>query len=138
MDMERYAQVKAMVERIYQLSATGQWDAVDDMLTDDFVIHEAESLPFAGFYHGKRALQELYGKVFGFWDDPALETGDICVGENHAVVMVVVTATAKHSGERLRMPLTEVFHLRGDKFSGITPYYFDTTAIARANGLIPA
>lgn len=138
MDMQRYTQVRDMVERIYQLSGTGQWDEVDGMLTDDFVIHEAESLPFAGHYHGKTALQDLYGKVFGFWDDASLETGDICVGQDHAVVMVVVTATSRHNGERLRMPLTEVFHLRGDKFCGITPYYFDTAAIARATGMIPA
>ena len=138
MDMERYNEAKAMVERIYQLSAAGEWDAVEAMLTDDFRILEADSLPFAGVYEGKGALQALFTKVFSFWDDPDLETGDICVGEDHAVAMVVVTATSRHNGERLRMPLTEVFHLRGDQFSGITPYYFDTAAIARATGLIAA
>ncbi|BBD99775.1 nuclear transport factor 2 family protein [Sphingobium amiense] len=138
MDMERYTQVRAMVDRIYALSAAGEWDAVEAMLTDDFRILEADSLPYAGAYEGKGALQSLYAKVFGYWDDPALETGDICVGRDHAVAMVVVTATSRHNGERLRMPLTEVFHLRGDRFSGITPYYFDTASIARATGLIAA
>jgi hypothetical protein len=138
MDMQRYDEVKAMVQRIYQLTGTGQWDAVEAMLTDDFEIVEADSLPFGGVYSGKGALQELYGKVFGFWSDPALETGDICIGEDNAIVFVTVTATSQHNGERLKMPLTEVFHLRGDKFSGITPYYFDTAAIARATGMIPA
>lgn len=138
MDMDRFTQVKAMVERIYQLTGSGQWDAVEAMLTDDFVIHEAESLPYAGRYDGKSALRDLYTKVFAYWDDASLETGDICVGEDHAIVLVVVTATSRHNGERLRMPLTEVFHLRGDKFCGITPYYFDTASIARATGLIAA
>ncbi|WP_242128929.1 nuclear transport factor 2 family protein [Sphingobium sp. Sx8-8] len=138
MDMERYAAIKAMVERIYQLTGTGQWDAVEAMLTDDFAIREADSLPYAGTYGGKDALQKLYMKVFAYWEDASLETGDICVGEDHAIVLVKVTATSRHSGERLEMPLTEVFHIRGDRFSGITPYYFDTASIARATGLLPA
>ena len=138
MDMERYARTKSLVQRLYQLSGAGDWDAVAELLTDDFAILEAESLPYAGTYTGKGALQELYGKVFAFWEDAALETGDICVGDDHVVVMVTVTATSRHNGERLRMPLTEVFHLRGDRISGITPYYFDTASIARATGLIPA
>lgn len=138
MDMQRYAEIKAMVERIYQLTGTGQWDAVAAMLTDDFAIWEADSLPYAGTYAGKDALQGLYTKVFAYWEDASLETGDICVGEDHAIVLVKVIATSRHSGERLEMPLTEVFHIRGDKFSGITPYYFDTASIARATGLLPA
>ncbi|WP_375195065.1 nuclear transport factor 2 family protein [Sphingobium sp.] len=138
MNMERYAGIRAMVERLYQLTGTGQWDAVAAMLTDDFAIREADSLPYAGTYSGKGALQELYTKVFAYWEDPSLETGDICVGEDHAIVLVKVTATSRHSGERLEMPLAEVFHVRGDQFSGITPYYFDTASIARATGLLPA
>ncbi|HUD95549.1 nuclear transport factor 2 family protein [Sphingobium sp.] len=138
MDMQRYADIRNMVQRIYQLTGTGQWDAVADMLTDDFVILEADSLPYAGTYEGKSALQDLYTRVFAYWEDPALETGDICVGQDHAIVLVKVTATARSSGQRLEMPLTEVFHVRGDKFCGITPYYFDTASIARATGLLPA
>lgn len=138
MDMERFAQVRDMVQRVYQLTGTGQWDAVAEMLTDDFLILEADSLPYAGRYEGKTALQDLYTRVFAYWDDASLETGDICIGEDHAIVFVTVTATSRYSGERLKMPLTEVFHLRGDRFCGITPYYFDTAAIARATGLIPA
>ena len=34
------------------------------------------------------------------------------------------------------MPLCERLQVRGDKFSGITPYYFDTAAIAKAAGTL--
>ncbi len=138
MDGARYDEIRAMVERIYQLTGSGDWTAVEAMLTDDFSILEADSLPYAGTYKGKGALQDLYSKVFAFWDDASLETGDICIGQDNAIVLVTVNATSRHNGERLAMPLCEVFHIRGSQFCGITPYYFDTASIARATGLLPA
>ena len=138
MDPQRYAAVKAMVEQIYALTGSGQWDAAEAMMTDDFRIVEADSLPFGGEYLGKSALRELYTKVFSFWDDAALETGDITISDDHAIVMVTIKATSRHNGERMTLPLCEVFHLRGDKFCGITPYYFDTALIARASGTLMA
>lgn len=136
MDSERYKAIKGRVENLYALTGQGRWDEVEAQMTDDFVIREAESLPFGGEYKGRKALQDLYTHVFSFWEDPSLETGDICVSENTVIVMVTVHATSRHNGQRLAMPLCEVFHLRGDKFCGITPYYFDTVAIARATGAL--
>lgn len=138
MDMQRYATIRAMVEKIYQLSASGQWDDVEAMLTDDFFIVEADSMPYPGRVEGKGALQTLYGKVFGYWDDPVLDMDDICISENNAIVLATMTATSRHNGERISMPLAEVLHVRDAQFCGITPYYFDTTAIARASGVLAA
>lgn len=138
MDPERYAAIKAQVEHLYALTAQGRWDEVEAQMTDDFRIVEADSLPYAGEYEGRGALQELYTKVFAFWEDASLETSDITISEDHAVVLLTVHATSRHSGQRLAMPLCEVFHLRDGKFCGITPYYFDTASIARATGTLTA
>lgn len=136
MDAERYAAIRARVENLYRLTAEGRWDEVEAQMTDDFRIIEADSLPYAGEYTGKGALRELYTKVFAFWDDASLETSDICIAENTVIVLLTIHATSRHNGQRLAMPLCEVFHLRGDKFCGITPYYFDTVEIARATGTL--
>ena len=138
MNSERYAAIKAQVENLYVLTGQGRWDEVEAQMTDDFRIIEADGLPYAGEYKGKGALQELYTKVFAYWEDASLETGDITISEDHAIVLVTIHATSRHSDERLAMPLCEVFHLRGDKFCGITPYYFDTVPIARATGTLKA
>lgn len=138
MDPAHYAAIKSRVKDLYAFTAAGRWDDVEALLTDDFRIIEADSLPFAGEYTGKGALQELYGKVFAFWEDASLDTRDITISEDHAIVMLTINATSRHDGQRLAMPLCEVFHLRGDKICGITPYYFDTDAIARATGHVMA
>ena len=134
MDSARYAAIKGMVEHLYALTAQGKWDEAAEQLTDDFRIVEAESLPFGGVYEGKGALQELFTKVFAFWEDPSLEHKDITVSADNVIVILSFHATSRYNGERLEMPMCEVLHLRGDKFSGITPYYFDTAAICRATG----
>lgn len=136
MDAEAYASIKGRVEHLYALTAAGKWDEVEAQLTDDFRIDEAASLPFGGMYEGKDALQKLFTKVFAFWEDPSLDYKDIAVSQDNIVVLLSFHATSRHNGQRLEMPLCEVFHLRDGKFSGITPYYFDTAAICRATGTL--
>jgi len=132
MDSARYAAVKARVQNLYALSAEGRWDEVEAQLTDDFRIVEADSLPFGGDYRGRGALRELYTIVFTYWADPKVDIGDITISEDHAVALLTLHATPRGGGQRLAVPLCEVFHLRGDMICGITPYYFDTAAIVRA------
>lgn len=134
MQTDRYAAIRAQVEGLYALTAAGRWDEVEAQLTDDFAIMEAESLPYAGTYEGKGALRTLYTRVFAFWDDPSLEIHDITVSADHAIGLLTIHATARHSGERMAMKVAEVFHLRDGKICGITPYYFDTAAIVAATG----
>lgn len=122
------------IENLYALTAAGRWDEVEAQLTGDFKIVEAASLPYGGTYAGKDALQRLYTTVFAFWADPSLEMHDIVVSDDNAVGLLTIHATSRHSGERLAMKVAEVFHLRGDKICGITPYYFDAAEVARAAG----
>ena len=138
MEQARYAAIKAMVETLYGLTAQGRWDEAEAMLTDDFRIVEADCLPFGGVYEGKGALRELYTKVFTFWEDPSLDFIDLSISEHNAVNIITFNATSRHNGERLAMPMCEVLHVRGDKFSGIMPYYYDTVSICRATGTLDA
>lgn len=124
------------IENLYALTGVGKWEEVEAQLTDDFKIIEADSLPYAGLYEGKKALQELYTKVFAFWDDPSLAIHDITISKKNVIGMLSVHATSKHNGERLEMKVCEVFHIRGNMISGITPYYFDTAMIAKATGIL--
>lgn len=134
MNIERYDATLATVKNLYALCGEGRWAEVADLLTDDFFIVEADSLPFGGRYEGKDALPQLYAKVFAYWDDASLEIHDITASDEHAIGLLTIHATAKPTGERLAIRLAEVFHLRGDKLCGITPYYFDTAALVAASG----
>jgi ketosteroid isomerase-like protein len=136
MDSARYGRLKAMIEQLYVLTGEGRWNEVADHLTDDFSIVEAAGLPYGGVYYGKTALQDLYTQVFAYWDDASFDVADITLSETHAVSLVTLHVTSRFNGERLDLPLCEVFHIRGDRICGITPYYFDTAAVARATGTL--
>ena len=47
----------AFVQQLYATTGAGDFDTAETMLTDDFFIIEAEGLPMAGEYRGKRALR---------------------------------------------------------------------------------
>ena len=67
MDAERYAATKALLEHLYALTGTGQWDKVEELLTEDFRIVEAETLPF----------DEVVGPYMTWIFGPQADTGSV-------------------------------------------------------------
>lgn len=119
----------AMVKMLYAKSGEGDFDAVEAMLTDDFFIKEAESLPMAGEYRGKTALRELYSHVFGTLKVADLEPEGMTVGGDYVVNLVSFRFEDAHLASA---QLAEMFCFRGDKVCEIRPYYFDPQPIIDA------
>ncbi|WP_068071692.1 nuclear transport factor 2 family protein [Novosphingobium lentum] len=117
------------VDRLYEVSGAGDWDAAAAMLTDDFFITEADPLPYAGVYRGKSALQDLYTKVMGMMDVVGLDRVQTTVGGDFAVCLLSFSFAdpALAPGE-----LAEMYRFRGDKVCEIRPYYFDPAQIVAA------
>ncbi|GAB4153088.1 MAG: hypothetical protein Tsb0016_25550 [Sphingomonadales bacterium] len=128
-------QVQDLIAKLYERTGQGDWDGAAALLTDDFYIIEADDLPFAGRFEGKNALKDLFTQVMGIWDDPALVLEDVAVSQNNAFGVVKLSATSKHSGERITMEIAERFILRDGKVAAIMPYYYDTGLVRRATGL---
>jgi ketosteroid isomerase-like protein len=107
-----------------------------DAVTDDFAIHEPESLPYGGFHRGADAGMRLFEQICTVWKDLSFDVEDVTVSERHAVVLITLGITAPQTGERLTMRVCEVFELAGDKIRGMTVCHFDTAAMAIAAGLL--
>ncbi|HKQ84084.1 MAG TPA: nuclear transport factor 2 family protein [Steroidobacteraceae bacterium] len=121
--------LRQIVQSFYDLCQRGEWARVETMLTDDFYLTEAPGLPFAGVYRGRRALREVFERVFTMLDIAGLDVHDIAVGENHAVgVLDMVLAGTPP----VRVAITEVFRFRAGKVCEIRPHYFDTSVIVAA------
>ena len=65
---DRHAERLAQVNRLYELTGSADWAAVEEQLTDDFFATEADHLPFAGTYSGKGGLRALFEKVMSMCD----------------------------------------------------------------------
>lgn len=115
-------EIGAFVDRLYAVSGAGDWDAAAEMLTDDFVAYEAESLPMAGEYRGKNGLHDLFVKVMGMVDVVALERDCMPISDDCAIAVL----TMRFADPALRpAELCEMIRLRDGKCCEIKPYYFD-------------
>ena len=117
---------------MYAAVAKGDWAAVEQFMTEDFVIHEPTSLPYGGEWRGKDALQRLFTHVMGYWIDPKVEWLELAGGDKHAVALLHFTVTAPDSGKRFSQHIAEVTTFADDgRMAAMRIHYFDTGEMAR-------
>jgi ketosteroid isomerase-like protein len=117
---------------MYAHVAKGEWDAVAELMSEDFVIHEPATLPYGGEWRGRDALQRLYAHVMGFWRDPEVRWLELLGGERHTVALLDLTATAPETGQRFSQRIAEVTTFdEAGRMSAMHIHYFDTGEMAR-------
>jgi ketosteroid isomerase-like protein len=113
---------------LYKATGKGDWVKAASLMTDDILIREAPTLPFAGEYRGVAAMRELFAKV--------RSTGVIGVAMRQVTAggdWVVVLLDLLYAGEPpVRAPLAEAFRLENGKVCEIVPYYFDSQVLVEA------
>jgi ketosteroid isomerase-like protein len=128
-------EIEQFIDDLYAATGCGDWDKASSMLTEDFFITEADTLPMAGIYRGKGALKELFIKVMGMMDVAGLDRVQTTVGGDYAVTILsfrfVDPALAPAE-------LCELYRFRDDKICEIRPYYFDPRTIIAACNAKPA
>lgn len=118
-----------LVDDLYASTGVGDFDSAEALLTDDFFITEADTLPMAGTFSGKTALRDLYTQVMGMMDVAGLKRGETMTGEDFAVCQVWF----EFQDPALKpAELLEQFRFRDGKVCEIRPYYFDPTPIVAA------
>lgn len=123
------AQIVQFVDDLYTATGTGDWDKAASMLTEDFFITEADTLPFAGVYRGRNALRSLFEQVMGMMDVAGLDRVQTTVGGDCAVCIL----SFRFADPALEPAhLCELFRFRGDKLCEIKPYYFDPRTMVAA------
>lgn len=119
-----HEEIIAKVNELYAVAATGDWEKVADLLTEDFVAIEADTLAMAGEYKGKYGLRDLFVKAMGMIDLAGLDLEDITVGKDRAIAVV----TMRFADPSLEpAELCEMFRFKDGKCCEIKPYYFDAT-----------
>jgi ketosteroid isomerase-like protein len=124
-----HEQVLQLVDDLYAATGIGDFDKAEELLTDDFFITEADTLPFAGVYKGRTALRELYAKVMGMMDVAGLNRVQTTSGGDYAVTILSFEFV---DPELEPAHLCELFRFRDGKVCEIRPYYFDPSSIIAA------
>lgn len=118
----------ATVRTLYEVSGKGDWAAAEAMLTEDFFVTEASTLPFAGTYRGRGALRELFTTVFGSVTVTGLEFKAMTQGDDNVIAVIELVLAPDND----RVQVAELFRFRGDKVCEIRPYYFDPAPMVAA------
>lgn len=129
MTTELEAQNRRLVEALYAATGRGDWAAAALLLTDDFLVTEAGTLPFAGVYRGRGALQELFTLVMGSAAVTGLDVHQITTGGDRVVVLLDMILGGP---PEVRVPIAETFRIRDGKVCEIKPYYYDPRPLAAA------
>lgn len=122
------------IRSFYDLVLAGDFEKSAEYLSDDFVLFEAPSMPYAGRYVGKQAIPQLLGELVKVLHDPAIRVIDFALAASRVVVVVEITAKSAADGSELTVPLCEILEVRDGKIISLTPYYFDQDVVIKAAG----
>jgi len=113
---------------LYKATGRGDWEKAATLMTEDILIREASTLPFAGEYRGVAAMRELFAKVVST-GVTGVDMRQVTAGADWVVVLLDLL----YPGDPpVRVPLAEAFRLENGKVCEIVPYYFDTSVVAAA------
>ena len=118
----------ATAQKMYQSAMSGDWQAIAQIVTDDFEITEASALPFGGVYRGVGALQELLTKVGGMLTLQDVRFKQIMAAGDEVVVILDLIADRQGKPETLNV--VEIIRFRGERICSLQPFYFDAAQVA--------
>lgn len=112
----------------------GDFDALGAMLAADFVVHEAAGLPYAGDYYGVEGWRTLSAAIVATWGGFRVTSKEFHgETENSLVVRLFVQGRSRKTGTAFETTVLELWQFDGGLLREITPYYWDTQALAAIN-----
>ena len=120
---------------VYAAAGARDWETVESLLHPDFVLYEADCLPYAGEWRGKDGLQRCAAAMYGTWEEAKVEIHDITGGDTHAVTVLTLTMTPKAKagkpGETFSQTVCEMGTFEDGLMKSLRIHYFDAEEVAR-------
>ena len=120
-------------EEKYLATGGEDFSEIASTLDPECVMHQPQSLPYAGEWHGHDGF-ERWMEAFGdTWASLAVENPTFYPsGANHIFVRSTVVARAKRTGTDITWPLLQMITIRDGRILEIQPFHWDTVPIATA------
>lgn len=121
---------RELLAKVYATAGTRDWAAVEALIHPDFVLYEANSLPFAGEWRGRDALQRCAAAMYGTWADTQLDILDCTGGESHAVMVIRLTMHPRDGSEPFTQTICEAGTFEDGLLRTLRIHYFDAAEVA--------
>ena len=120
------------VKQVYQAFAEGDIPTVLGLLNSDIDWTEAEGFPYAGTYHGPRAVLEgVFMRLGSEWDGFAVVPDEFIDGGDTVVVLGKYSGTYKATGKSFEANCAHVWKVQDGKAIRFVQYV-DTLLVHRA------
>ena len=120
------------VKQVYQAFAEGDIPTVLGLLSSDIDWTEAEGFPYAGTYHGPRAVLEgVFMRLGSEWDGFAVVPDEFIDGGDTIVVLGKYSGTYKATGKSFEANCAHVWKVQDGKAIRFVQYV-DTLLVHRA------
>ncbi|MEP2989185.1 MAG: nuclear transport factor 2 family protein [Parasphingorhabdus sp.] len=124
----------ALLSEVYRLAGERDWDAVEARVHPDFILYEAESLPFGGEWRGKDALQRCAAAMYATWEEASVNINEITGGEEWAVVVLSLTMKSKKTGRTFTQTVNEAARFDDGLLKELRIHYFDAAEVTAEAG----
>ena len=121
--------VTGVVEQMLGHAVHGRWEALEDVLDEQFEIVEPESLPHGGTHHRVRGyvtLMKRIGELFAVAFEP---TAVNAVDESTVLLRMHVTFTARSTGRSVRLSVVEILEVAAGRVRRSEVFLSDTAAL---------
>ena len=125
----------ALVKALYAAIAGNKAESIVSHLSPDFVLTEAEGLPYGGVYKGPSGFMDLWRKLGDWWQDFRPVDFEYLAGEGSVAVVIQLEGISRKSGGKFSQKIVELWKIRGDRIVEGTVFYFDTHAVRQVCAL---
>ena len=121
----------AAAAKMYEIAGAGDWTTAATLITPDFFVTEATTVPFAGRYEGIEGYRRLFTTLTSVINVTGFDLHQMTAGGDWVVVLLDIVAQDER-GAPLPIPLAESLRFRDGLCCEIKPYYFDPALVHRA------
>ena len=123
---EQTALTKRVIENLYACAQRGDTAGIVADFHPDMVLHEAESLPWGGTYHGLEAVMTGLGAVFTTYDLSRLEVELVVAEGEWGISRIKLPHQSDPSQD---MSMSEHYRVVDGKIVEARVFYWDTAAV---------
>ncbi|WP_027169361.1 nuclear transport factor 2 family protein [Mesorhizobium sp. WSM3224] len=113
-------------------SRSGNVDMLTGAFHRDVIVHEPQSLPYAGDWSGLEGIAALFRKMQESWSNVAVENLEAAQNNDIVFMSCTLSLTSRANGMTIKQPFTEVLRFKDGRLFDGTPFYYDTSEILTA------
>lgn len=111
---------------------TASFELLAPFFSTDVVLHQAETLPYGGTWHGHEGIEEFFIAMSKTWESFDMVDQHFLATEGTAVVLTQGHACARSTKQALDFPILQTITVRDGRITEVHPFYWDTAKIAAA------